>query len=29
MKIEEPIHLQTAGFVQACQYLLDLFTCRS
>ena len=24
----EPIPLQTAGFVQACQHLLDLFTCR-
>ena len=29
MKVLEPIHLQTAGFVQACQHLLDLFTCRS
>ena len=28
MKVLEPIHLQTAGFVQACQHLLDLFTCR-
>ena len=29
MKVLEPIHLQTAGFVQACQHSLDLFTCRS
>ena len=31
MKVLEPIPLQTAGFVQACQHLLDLdlFTCRS
>ena len=29
MKVLEAIHLQTAGFVQACQHLLDLFTCRS
>ena len=28
-KVSEPIHLQTAGFVQACQHLLDLFTYRS
>ena len=24
MKVLEPIHLHTAGFVQACQHLLDL-----
>ena len=29
MKVLEPIHLHTAGSVQACQHLLDLFTCRS
>ena len=29
MKVLEPIPLQTAGFVQACQHLLDLFTCCS
>ena len=29
MTVLEPIHLQTAGFVQACQHFLDLFTCRS
>ena len=29
MKVLEPIHLQTSGFVQVCQHLLDLFTCRS
>ena len=29
MKVLEPISLQTVGFVQACQHLLDLFTCRS
>ena len=29
MKVIDPIHLQTAGFVQACQHLLDRFTCRS
>ena len=29
IKVLEPIHLHTAGFVHACQHLLDLFTCRS
>ena len=29
MKVLDPIHLQTAGFVQACQHFLDRFTCRS
>ena len=29
MKALEPIQLQTAGFVHACQHLLDLFTCHS
>ena len=29
MKLLEPIPLQTAGFVQACQHLLDLSKCRS
>ena len=29
MKVLEPIPLQTAGFVQACQHLLDLVKCRS
>ena len=29
MKVLEPIPLQTAGFVQASQHLLDLFKCRS
>ena len=29
MKVLEPIPLQTAGFVRACQHLLDLFKCRS
>ena len=29
MKVLEPIHLHTAGSVQACQHLSDLFTCRS
>ena len=28
MKVLAPIHLQTAGFVQACQHFLDLLTCR-